>query len=184
MGICPVVRPTDRARRRRNASDEFPSEKSATIAEVEDEGAVEDGAGRRRTGRRVGRGAAGRRRGGSRTRATSAVAIAPGMTATQKTVRIGQPHRDEQRREQRPDDGARVVHRLVEAEGAARPVAGRVGDERVARRAAEALSDAVGHAHGEHVPGARRESHEGPRRAGEPVAEEDERLAPAPSGRR
>ncbi len=60
-------------------------------------------------------------------------------------------HRQQAEREQWTDDGARVVHRAMEAEGpAALPRADRTGDERIARRGAQPLADTIEETEQEH----------------------------------
>jgi hypothetical protein len=72
-----------------------------------------------------------------------------------------------------------MVHRALEAEGAAEVLARRdLGQERVARRAAHALADAVHDPHGQHVPGGRGRRDQRARDRRERVAGDDERLAP------
>ncbi len=91
--------------------------------------------------------------------------------------------RDERERgEDRSHHRPRVVHRPLEAEGPA-PVLPRHdrGEERVARRAADPLSDAIGEAHREDVGGGRGEGDERPRERGERVPRDHERLAPGPA---
>ena len=86
--------------------------------------------------------------------------------------------------EERPDDGARVVHRAVKAEGQA--ALGRVRgvrDHRVARRAADPLADPVRQAYGEHLMPVGGEPEQRPRSSRQRVAEDDQPLAPpAPVG--
>src|SRR5205085_4853213 len=77
------------------------------------------------------------------------------------------------------DDRARVIHRAVEAEGeAALRGRGGVGDHRVARRASDPLAEAVGQAYGEDLRPGGREPYERAHGARQPVAGDDQGLAP------
>ena len=88
------------------------------------------------------------------------------------------PREHERHRDERPGDGADRVERLAQPEGGPADLLGReVGDERIARRAADALADAVEEARGEHE---ERTGREGEERLGErrqPVAERGDPLA-------
>src|ERR1017187_4649690 len=81
-GIWVVDRPSERALRSRNASDELPSENKARMTRYDVSVGVST-----RPGVFAAE-AAGASCLGSRTTTTSSVAIAPGMTAIQKTLRI------------------------------------------------------------------------------------------------
>ena len=80
--------------------------------------------------------------------------------------------------QQRTHHRPRVVHRPLEAEGAATLLARHdLGQERVARRAADALAHAVEEAHREDVRGGGGERDQGARERRQRVAGHDERLA-------
>ena len=104
--------------------------------------------------------------------------MAPGITATQKTPRIGTFMATSSVASSGPTTAPALS--MAWWKPNARPALspGRVGDQRVARGAPQALADAVGHANGQHVPRPRRQGHEGPHGAREPVAEEHQRLSP------
>ena len=84
---------------------------------------------------------------------------------------------EEERREQRAGDGAGVVHGAVETVDAAADRRGReVGQHRVARRAADALAEAIGEAQRQHLRPRRHQRDERPHRAGDRVARHDDWL--------
>ncbi|ABA53387.1 200 kDa antigen p200, putative [Burkholderia pseudomallei 1710b] len=89
--------------------------------------------------------------------------------------------REHQRdREQRPRERADGVHRLAQPEARAADLGRRdIGDERIARRAANALADAIEQPRGGDRRRPCRERKERLRQRGEPVAEQQQRLAPA-----
>jgi hypothetical protein len=85
------------------------------------------------------------------------------------------------RRQERTDDGPRVIHGPVEAvDQAARAVVGRGGQQRVARRAADPLAGAVGEAQHQHDGPAGRQADERAYCRGEHVARQRDRLASPP----
>ena len=100
------------------------------------------------------------------------------MTATQKTVGMLFEDRHDDDRQQRPEKSPDRIERLAEAE--ARPAKMRrrdVGDQRVARGAADALADAVDEARRHQPADARRQREDRLGEGGEPVAERGEKFA-------
>ena len=88
----------------------------------------------------------------------------------------------ERGREERPGDGAGVIHRAVEAEDAPPRVRrGEVREHRVARRAADALAEAIGETDREHLRPGRRDRDQRPHRRRQAVAAEHELLRRAPA---
>ena len=80
-------------------------------------------------------------------------------------------------RDERPDDAARMIRRAMKAERATADArVHRLGDECVARRVADPLPHAVGHADEQHLDRARRDRDERPHRRRDRVAPEHERL--------
>jgi hypothetical protein len=91
--------------------------------------------------------------------------------------RIGRG-RHQRDREQRPGERADGVERLPETEGcAASPFRREVGDQSVARRAAQAFADTVEPARREDPAGAWREREQGLRQRREPVPRDRQQLA-------
>ena len=98
----------------------------------------------------------------ARARESRATAANPGTSASRNTIRSsGTTNFRSKRRENRPDERARVVHRALQAEGAPANLRRRqVGEQRVARRGSDTLSQAVGEADGEHLAPGLREADE------------------------
>ena len=134
---------------------------------------------RRRPRRSRGPGARPRARARAPPTASSATARNAGTTATHSTALMSfasQHH--EYHRQQRPEEGAHRVERLAQAVGGAAQLRRRdVGDQRVARRAADALADAIDEARREHPADRRGEREHRLGEGSQRVAEDDQRLA-------
>ena len=115
-------------------------------------------------------------------RATSTITeSSPGIAASRKTVRSGRcSHCSSANAIERADDGAGMIRRAMKAERATadRRVDG-LGDQCVARRAANSLPYAIREANGEHLRRRLRERDERARQRRERIARDHERLPPA-----
>ena len=179
IGIHAAPTPTSLSRSSRNASVELPRLNSSKTAEVPGEAPAQRRRGRHRPSRQ---GAPAERGGASGTGTSIATAIEAGdeRQREQRPVLLGKEP-EEQARQQRPRDGAGMIHRPMEAEDISpRRRVGPGREQRVARRGPNPLPDAVRQPHGQHVQPRRGQRHQRPDHRRNGVSRDDERLARTP----